>query len=291
MPLRSPKGGRKGGLAGGQRPGGGGAWRHAILLPVTALTLYPVLWVLRTAFSPGQGYSLSLNPIPAEPTLEQFRTLLSHPAFARQLANSVIVAGGTTLLGIFLATTSAYAFSRFRFPGRRAGLLGFLISQMFPGVLMMIPLYILLDTLGLLDALLGLCLVYATTAIPFCVWMLKGYFDTIPKDLEEAAIMDGASQFTVFWRIILPLSRPAIAVTALFSFMTAWNEFILAATFMNAEESFTLPVVLQRYVGEYSTEWGHFAAGAVLVSIPVVALFYALQKHLVGGLTAGAVKG
>jgi arabinogalactan oligomer/maltooligosaccharide transport system permease protein len=156
---------------------------------------------------------------------------------------------------------------------------------------MMIPLYVLLDVLGLLDALLGLVLVYATTAIPFCVWMLKGYFDTIPRDLEEAAIVDGASPAMIFWRIVLPLSRPAIAVTALFSFMTAWNEFILAATFMNAETAFTLPVVLQRYVGEYSTEWGHFAAGAVLVSIPVVALFYALQKHLVGGLTAGAVKG
>ena len=266
-------------------------WRHLALVPFTLLVLYPVLWVLRTAFSPGQGYSLALNPIPADPTLEQFAAVLGHPAFARQLANSVVVAAGTTVLGIFLATTSAYAFSRFRFPGRRAGLLGFLISQMFPGVLMMIPLYVLLDTLGLLDALAGLIAVYATTAIPFCVWMLKGYFDTIPRDLEEAAIVDGASQATIFWRIVLPLSRPAIAVTALFSFMTAWNEFILAATFMNAETSFTLPVVLQRYVGEYSTEWGHFAAGAVLVSIPVVALFYALQKHLVGGLTAGAVKG
>ena len=265
--------------------------RHAILVPFTLLTLYPVLWVLRAAFSEGQDWSLSLDPIPAEPTLQQFADVVSHPAFSRQLGNSVAVAAGTTLLGIFLATTSAYAFSRFRFPGRREGLLGFLVSQMFPGVLMMIPLYVLLDALGLLDQLAGLVLVNSTTAIPFCVWMLKGWFDTIPRDLEEAALMDGASQFTIFWRIMVPLSRPAIAVTALFSFMTAWNEFILAATFMNAETSFTLPVVLQRYVGEYSTEWGHFAAGAVLVSIPVVALFYALQKHLVGGLTAGAVKG
>ena len=265
--------------------------RHAILLPFTLLVLYPVLWVLRTAFSEGQGWSVSLNPLPETPTLSQFSAFLGHPAFPRQLLNSVIVAAGTTLLGIFLATTSAYAFSRFRFPGRREGLLGFLVSQMFPGVLMMIPLYVILDAVGLLDALLGLVLVNGTTAIPFCVWMLKGWFDTIPRDLEEAALMDGASQFTIFWRIMVPLSRPAIAVTAVFSFMTAWNEFILAATFMNAETSFTLPVVLQRYVGEYSTEWGHFAAGAVLVSIPVVGLFYALQKHLVSGLTAGAVKG
>ena len=147
------------------------------------------------------------------------------------------------------------------------------------------------DTLGLLDQTLGLVFVYSTTSIPFCVWNLKGYFDTIPKDLEESALMDGASQFTIFWRIIMPLSRPAIAVTALFSFMTAWNEYILAATFMSKESAYTLPVRLQSYVGNYTTEWGHFAAGALLVSIPVMILFFILQKHLVGGLTAGAVKG
>ena len=166
-----------------------------------------------------------------------------------------------------------------------------LVTQMFPGVVMAIPLYILLDALGLLNSMVGLTLVYSTTAIPFCVWMLKGYFDTIPKELEEAAIMDGAGRWTIFTTIILPLARPAIVVTALFSFMTAWNEFILAATFLGDETAFTLPVALQRYVGSFSTEWGRFAAGAIIVSTPVMALFFALQKHLVGGLTAGGVKG
>ncbi|RME20371.1 MAG: ABC transporter permease subunit [Deltaproteobacteria bacterium] len=211
--------------------------------------------------------------------------------FGRQLFNSVAVSLATTLLGIFLACTAAYAFSRFRFPGRRAALLGFLVIQMFPGTMMMIPLYILMDKLGLLDQLLGLILVYSTTAIPFCVWMLKGYFDTIPKELEESAIIDGASRFRIFWSIILPLARPAIAVTGLFSFMTAWNEFILAATFMNEETATTLPVMLNSFVSKTTVEWGHFAAGAIIVSIPVVALFFALQRHLVSGLTAGSVKG
>jgi arabinogalactan oligomer / maltooligosaccharide transport system permease protein len=211
--------------------------------------------------------------------------------FGRQLLNSVVAALVTTLFGIFLACTAAYAFSRFRFPGRRAGLLSFLVIQMFPGTMMMIPLYILVDKLGLLDQLLGLVLVYSVSAIPFCVWTLKGFFDTIPKELEESALIDGASRIRIFWSIILPLARPAIAVTALFSFMAAWNEFILAATFMNDETAQTLPVMLNGYVSETTVEWGHFAAGAILVSVPVVLLFFVLQKNLVGGLTAGGVKG
>ncbi|MEL6180102.1 MAG: sugar ABC transporter permease [Myxococcota bacterium] len=263
----------------------------------TLMVLYPVLWVIAMAFTPQQGFSMSLLPIPTRPTLDNFVHVVSTQAadgswlFGRQLFNSLVISISTTIVGIFMACTAAYAFSRFSFPGRRAGLMMFLVSQMFPGTLMLIPLYVILDALGLLSQVLGLILVYSTTSIPFCVWMLKGYFDTIPRDLEESAIIDGASPFTTFWRIILPLAQPAIAVTALFSFMTAWNEFILATTFMSTEMSYTLPVALRNYVGEYSTEWGYFAAGAILVSLPVMALFFLLQKNLVGGLTAGAVKG
>lgn len=264
---------------------------HAFLVAFTGATLFPVLWVVKMALRPSQQFATSLNPLPTEWSLENFADVVGHPLFLRQLGNSVVVAGATTLLGVLLACTAAYAFSRFRFPGRRAGLVAFLVTQMFPGTMMMIPLYHLLDALGLLDAWIGLVLVYSTTAIPFCVWMLKGYFDTLPRDLEESALIDGASQATIFWRIVLPLSRPAVAVTALFSFMTAWNEYILAATFMSDERAYTLPVRLQHYVGDYTTEWGRFAAGAILVSVPVMALFFVLQKHLVGGLTAGGVKG
>jgi len=264
---------------------------HLFLVFFTLATVFPVVLVVKKSLSAGQEFSLTLSPIPEHFTLQHFKDVLGHPLFARQLLNSLVAAGGTTLLGVFLACTAAYALSRFRFPGHRAFLMLFLVVQMFPGTLLMIPLYVLMDRLGLLDQVLGLVLVYSTTAIPFCVWMLKGYFDTIPKELEEAALIDGASRFRIFYGIVLPLSRPAIAVTALFSFMTSWNEFILAATFMSKERSYTLPVVLQHYVGEYTTEWGHFAAGALVVSVPVMILFYVLQRHLVAGLTAGSVKG
>ncbi len=269
-----------------------GQWKaHAILIPVTVLTLFPVLWVIKMAFRNDQSFDTSLNPIPTELSLSNFIGVIEAPYFWQQLGNSLLVSTLTTVIGVFLACTAAYAFSRFEFPGRRAGLMGFLVTQMFPGTMMMIPLYHVLDQLGLLDRMLGLMFVYSTTSIPVCVWMLKGYFDTIPKEIEESALMDGASQFTIFWRLIVPLSRPAIAVTALFSFMTAWNEYILAATFMSDESAYTLPVRLQHYVGDYTTECGYFAAGAIIVSVPVMALFFALQKHLVGGLTAGSVKG
>jgi len=257
------------------------------------VTLYPVLWVVKMALSPSQGFAMSPNPIPTEITFDNFTHLITmnDGLFWRQLFNSVAISLATTVIGVGLACTAAYAFSRFRFPGREAGLASLLITQMFPGVVMAIPLYILLDKIGMLNSLTGLVLVYSTSSIPFSVWMLKGYFDTIPKDLEEAAVMDGASQWVIFTKIILPLAQPAIVVTALFSFMTAWNEFILAATFLSDDTQFTLPVVLQRFVGDYSTQWGYFAAGAIIVSLPVVALFFKLQKYLVGGLTAGGVKG
>ena len=270
---------------------------HGFLILFTAMTLYPVLLVVRKSLTPGDTFERSLSPVPTEITLEHYaevvgsRDFNGRPLFWRIVLNSLVVSVATTLIGLFLASTSAYAFSRLRFPGRKTGLMMFLVVQMFPATLIMIPLYVILDRLGLLDSLAGLVLVYSTTAIPFCVWMLKGYFDTIPREIEEAAWIDGATRFQMFWRIVLPLSRPALAVTALFSFMTAWNEYILAETFLSRETSYTLPVMLQHYVGSHSTQWGKFAAGAVLVSVPVMALFYLLQKHLVSGLTAGSVKG
>ena len=281
-------------------------WLHLILVAVVLYTIYPVLWVATIAFSGKQ--SLAIADLPAQPTaldrlravlpwptqwsLDNFTSVMGDQPFARWMLNSALVAVATTVVGVALSCTAAYAFSRFKFPGRRAGMMAFLVSQMFPGVLTLIPLYIIVvQWLGLGSTRLGLIIVYATTSVPFSVWMLKGYFDTIPKELEEAAVIEGAGPGTIFWRVVLPLALPAIAITALFSFMTAWNEFILAATFMDQELMYTAPVGLRFFVGGFQQQWGYFAAGSIIVSIPVVGLFLYLQKYLVGGLTAGSVKG
>ena len=270
---------------------------HVALLAACMVVLYPVMLVCKKAFEPGRQFALSASPIPTAVTLDHFRDLFTARGgpdellFLRHTINSLIVALATTVVGVALSCTAAYALSRFRFPGRKAGLSMFLVVQMFPATLLLIPLYVVLNKLGLLNSIGGLVLVYATTAIPFCVFMLKGYFDSLPRELEEAVLLDGGTRFDAFWRVALPLSRPALAVTALFCFLTAWNEFILAYTFMNDPRAWTLPVAMQRYVGDYSTEWGHFAAGAIVVSLPVMALFFALERHLVGGLTQGGVKG
>jgi arabinogalactan oligomer/maltooligosaccharide transport system permease protein len=270
---------------------------HALLAIGTMAVLYPVMLVVKKAFEPGRQFALSPSPIPKRVTLDHFRALLSargshgELAFLQHTISSLAVAIATTVVGIALSCTAAYALSRFRFPGRKAALTSFLVVQMFPASLLMIPLYVLLHELGLLNSLSGLVLVYSTTAIPFCVWTLKGYFDSLPRELFEAARVDGAGPIRIFWTIVLPLARPGIAVTALFSFMTAWNEFILASTFLTDEGKYTLPVMLKSSVGQFSADWGQFAAGALLTSLPVMALFYVVQKYLVGGLTAGAVKG
>ena len=279
---------------------------HLFLVAFTFLAVYPVLWVLTIAFSGKQSLALAdlpenpsawdlvraVTPWPERWSLQNFTAVFTDQPFLAWMGNSAAIAVATTVLGVFLAMTAAYAFSRFRFPGQKAGMMSFLVSQMFPGTLMLIPLYIIVvQWLGLGSTRTGLVLIYGTTSVPFSVWMLKGYFDTIPRELEEAAFIEGASVGTVFWRIIIPLARPALAITALFSFMSAWNEFILAATLMDKEDMYTAPVGLKFFVGGFSQQWGYFAAGSIIVSIPVVLLFYFLQKYLVSGLTAGSVKG
>lgn len=269
---------------------------YLVLTAASVAVVFPIYAVVVMALSRAPGFSVVLSPDPSLLTLDHLRDFVSTTdasgtwLFGRQLANSLVVSVGATLLGVLLATTAAYALSRFRFPGHGKAIAAFVVVQMFPATMMIVPLYLLMSWLGLADSVAGLVVVYSTTALPFCVWMLKGYFDTIPRDLDEAAMVDGASRARIFYQVLLPLVRPAIAVTALFSFLTAWNEFILAATFLSREEQFTLPVTLYRHVGSHGANWGAFAAGSIILSIPVCALFFALQRQLVGGLSAGGVK-
>ncbi len=273
---------------------------HALILAAVVFSLYPILWVISLALSGTTDPSPRVVPFPVEPTLEHLETVAFQQQqihgeqmwlFGRQMLNSVVVSLATAIVGIAIATPAAYALARFEFVGKSTGLRTLLATQMFPAVASAIPLYILLDALGLLNSRTGLILCYATTTVPFCIFQLRGAFDTIPVDLEEAAMVDGATRFGAFVRVVLPAARPAIAVTGLFAFMHAYNEFILAATLLGREDMFTLPVVLQRFIGEYNAQWELFAAGSLIVSIPVMALFYVVQRHLVAGLTAGGVKG
>ena len=271
---------------------------HLVVLLFVAFALYPVLWVLSVALS-GSGLAShgGVLPIPRHVTLDNARAVVgaTRPGgtvlFLRQLTSSVTVSLATAVVGVAVAVPAAYALARFRFVGARAAERGLLATQMFPAVASAVPLYLILDALHLLDTRTGLVLVYASSAVPFAIFQLRGAFETIPVDLEEAAMVDGATRLQAFVRVVLPAARPAIAVTALFCFMAAWNEFILAATLLSRASSFTLPVVLQQYVGEHDAAWGPFAAGAILVSAPVMAFFYLVQKQLVAGLTAGSVKG
>jgi arabinogalactan oligomer/maltooligosaccharide transport system permease protein len=269
---------------------------HLVIWIAVVFALYPALWVVAQALSSGGAAASRILPWPSSPSLEHFEAVVfrEHEGrwlFFLQLANSLVVSAATACVAVLIATPAAYALSRFEFVGARSATRTLLATQMFPGVAAAIPLYLLLDAAHLLDTRSGLVLVYATSAVPFAIFQLRGAFDAIPRDLEEAAMVDGATHFGAFMRVVLPAARPALAVTALFAFMTAWNEFILAATFLTSQDLYTLPILLHGYASEYDSNFGHFAAGAIVVSIPVMALLYALQKQLVGGLTSGGVKG
>lgn len=265
---------------------------YALIIVITVVTVYPVLVVINTSLRPSNAlYTTSLRLIPEGATLQAYVSILFEKPFLLWMRNSLIVAIAVTLLGVSLASTAGYAFSRFSFPGRKSGMVSLLVTQMFPATMLLLPLFVLMRNLGLVDTLLGLIVAYTATVMPFTVWTMKGYYDTIPRDLEEAAMVDGSSQIGAFVRVVLPLARPALMITGLFSFMAGWSEFIVARVILSSQSLYTLPLGLEGLAGTFQTEWATYSAGSLLVSVPVVALFLILNRFLVGGLTLGGVKG
>jgi arabinogalactan oligomer/maltooligosaccharide transport system permease protein len=269
--------------------------QYIILALGVIFALYPIWFVVLASGRPGQrlvSLNLASNFLPTEWTFENYVGIVADKPFLSWLKNSFTVAGATTVACLFIATSAAFAFSRFRFYGREFGLILFLALQSFPGVLSLVPIAQLLSAMGLYRSQLGLILAYVSGTLVFTTYLMKGYFDTIPIDLEEAGMIDGAGPIQSFLLIALPLARPALAVTALFSFMAGWGEWVLASVIIPApDEAKTAMVGMYQLANDISVPWGLFAAGSVIIMIPVLLVFLYLQRFLQAGLTLGGVKG
>ena len=264
----------------------------SFLVLFTLATLYPALNIIGISLRTDDAFQTrSLALWTAESSFRSYFTLFLETDFLTWMKNSFLVSFVVTLTGVVLASTSGYALSRFNFRGRRVVLSSLLMTQMFPATMLLLPFFILLAKLKLINSYLGLIIIYSSTALPFCIWQMKGYYDTIPAALEEAARMDGCSRFSAFIKVILPVSAPALVITALFSFMASWSEYVVAAIVLQDPELYTLPLGLKSFQASQATQWGLYAAGAVVVSIPVTILFISLSRFLVSGLTVGSVKG
>ncbi|XGC80615.1 sugar ABC transporter permease [Bdellovibrio bacteriovorus] len=266
------------------------AWFSILLFAI--FSVYPVLYVLSVSLRGDNAFqSQSLEIITSTSTLKNFVDLFTATNFLLWLRNSLFISFVTTLLGVTFASTSAYALSRYRFRGRNLMLFSLLATQMFPPTMLILPFYIILSKMELIDSFWGLFIIYSSTALPFCVWQMKAYYDTIPKELEEAAVLDGCSRWKTFYKIILPVSSPALVITALFSFLASWSEYVIAAVVLQDPQLYTLPLGLRSFQASLATQWGLYAAGALIVSVPVLVLFISISRYLVSGLTIGSVKG
>lgn len=271
-------------------------WRYLVLAAALAFALFPVVWVVSAAFNP-TGSIAAQQLIPDEPSVVNFEVLFARP-FWRWFANSMIVAGVSAAGTVLLTALSAYVFSRMRFSGRRTSLLGLLLLQMLPQFLAIIAIFLMMTSIGRyfpefgLNTLAGLIAIYLGGALGLNTWLMKGFFDTVPADLDESAAVDGASHAQIFWRIIMPLVTPILAVIMLLSFIVALNDFIVQSVLLRSEEQYTLAVGLYLFVAEdYGARWGPFAAGALIAGAPIILLFMYLQRHITSGLIQGAVKG
>lgn len=270
-------------------------FRRVTLALITLFALFPVFIIGETSVKPLADVQSTFQWIPSRITFSPYAQIWHTIPLLHYFLNSLLVASCSTVVAVALATFSGYAISRFTFHGRRVFSLAVLSTQMFPGILFLLPLYLIYVNIGestgidLYGTYLGLIITYLTFALPFAVWMLAGYFSSIPRDIEEAALVDGTSHWGALFRVVLPVARPGIVAVAVFAFMTAWGE-VLFASVLTTNSTRTLGIGLQEYASASNTDWNQLMAAAVVVSVPIVAGFLALQRYLVRGLTAGAVK-
>jgi arabinogalactan oligomer/maltooligosaccharide transport system permease protein len=264
---------------------------YIVLTLFSLFALFPIVQVFTISLRPGDKLlSTSLEIIPDGATFNSYIAIFRDHPFAKWMMNSLLVSLTVTLVSVALASTAGYAFSRYKFWGRDSGMIILIATQMFPVTMLLLPLFIMLIQLGIYDSYSGLIVAYSATALPFCIWQMKGFYDTIPRSLEEAARIDGCTEVQTFWKVIFPLAQPALVITALFSFMSAWSEYLVAAVLIQDPALFTLPMGLKAFQSDLEVAWGLYSAGAIVVSIPVVILFVALSRYLVSGLTLGSVK-
>ncbi|MBI5210709.1 MAG: carbohydrate ABC transporter permease [Elusimicrobia bacterium] len=265
---------------------------HGALVLGCAVCVYPLLRILAVSLRPGDRIiSTDLSIIPQGATWVSYVKVFTETNFLFWLWNSLVITTATSLVGVSLAATAAYAFSRFRFPGQKLGLSLLLGTQMLPAGMLLLPLFLMIMRLRLMNTYLGMVVAYSVSSLPFSIWILKGYYDTIPRSLEEAALVDGTSVFGAFYRIVLPLSTPALAIAFLFNFTQAWNEYLVARVILTDSFKYTWTLGLFDLQGQYLTQWGMFAAASLMVTVPVMAVFLYSSKWLLTGMTLGGVKG
>ncbi len=263
-----------------------------ILIAGVLIAIAPMLYMVSTAFK-GQAYvqEIPLRFFPENPTLENFHTAFTSRNFGRAFLNSAFIAVSTSILVTGLASMTAYGFARFQFAGKNLIFTVLLVMLMIPGVVLLIPQFILASNLNLINSLPGLILVYSAGPLAFNTFLLRGFFENLPRELEESAIIDGAGSWTVFFRIMLPLAAPAVSTVAVFSFLGAWDEYILALNFLTSEHLRTLPIAIANFRGQHASNWGLVFAGSLTAVVPTVLLFVFFQRYFIQGLTSGAVRG
>jgi ABC-type glycerol-3-phosphate transport system permease component len=265
---------------------------YALLICIAVVAVVPVLWGLTTALKP-KNEVITYPPewVPTHPTLRNFGVVLRETSMPRYFANSLFIGLGTVLLTLAVAAHAGYALARFRFPGKSVLAFGILATAMIPGISILVPLYALASKVKLYDGYSILILVCTAWQVPTVMWLLKGFFETVPRELDESALIDGCTRWSAFYRVILPLARPGMAAAALLAFVFVWNDFLIAFTLTVSDSRRVIAVGLYQYISQYGIEWGELMAAVILALLPVLIMFWALQRHFISGLTAGAMKG